>query len=222
MCIKKRFRTALEHHFATKEQIPIVLVALNGGPNTIKTLVEGIQHLRPLLLPPSYLPPTSPSYLPLLSPPPISPSYFPLHLLHFSHMKTGAKKKFPIIIVDKSGRACDAMAAFIKHKTDNTYSTPPPLLPSPLPRSLFHYSYDPTAEILIVFQTTQVGCLEPDARLHQRVAETRRVYSLDGGGDLFSIFSFSFFQIFRFVSFRFVLSFKFILLSSLETYPPYN
>eukprot|EP00026_Physarum_polycephalum_P001425 Phypoly_transcript_01426.p1 GENE.Phypoly_transcript_01426~~Phypoly_transcript_01426.p1 ORF type:complete len:856 (+),score=89.64 Phypoly_transcript_01426:115-2682(+) len=65
------FRTALEHHFATKAQIPIVLVALNGGPNTIKTLVEG------------------------------------------------ARKRFPIIIVDKSGRACDAMASFLKHKQDD-------------------------------------------------------------------------------------------------------
>jgi hypothetical protein len=40
-----RFRTALEHHFSTKDNIPIVLVALNGGPNTIKTLVEGINTL---------------------------------------------------------------------------------------------------------------------------------------------------------------------------------
>jgi len=70
------FRTALEHHFATKDKIPIVLVALNGGPNTIKTLVEG------------------------------------------------ARKGFPIIIVDKSGRACDAMVSFLKYKLDNKRHKP--------------------------------------------------------------------------------------------------
>jgi hypothetical protein len=66
------FRSSLEKHFTTFERgVPLVLVALNGGPNTIKTLVEG------------------------------------------------ARQNFPIIIVDQSGRACDAMAAFLRNKADN-------------------------------------------------------------------------------------------------------
>lgn len=37
----------------------------------------------------------------------------------FWFLSPGARKNFPIIIVDQSGRACDAMAAYIKHKEDN-------------------------------------------------------------------------------------------------------
>jgi hypothetical protein len=33
----------------------------------------------------------------------------------------GAKQHFPIIIVEQSGRACDAMAAFLKNKLDKNY-----------------------------------------------------------------------------------------------------
>jgi len=44
------FRTALEHHISTQLKIPIVLVALNGGPNTITTLVEGARKQFPILI----------------------------------------------------------------------------------------------------------------------------------------------------------------------------
>ncbi len=33
----------------------------------------------------------------------------------------GAKKKFPIVIVEGSGRASDAMASYIRHMNDKIY-----------------------------------------------------------------------------------------------------
>lgn len=41
LLIVDRFRSSLEHYFTMEARVPLVLVALNGGPNTIKTLVEG-------------------------------------------------------------------------------------------------------------------------------------------------------------------------------------
>eukprot|EP00026_Physarum_polycephalum_P000719 Phypoly_transcript_00720.p1 GENE.Phypoly_transcript_00720~~Phypoly_transcript_00720.p1 ORF type:complete len:1269 (+),score=165.16 Phypoly_transcript_00720:288-4094(+) len=62
-----RFRTKFEDYISRKMKIPMVLVAINGGPGTVETVFEGIT------------------------------------------------RKFPIIIVEGSGRASDAMAAYVKH-----------------------------------------------------------------------------------------------------------
>lgn len=68
-----KFRTELEDFFSREWHVPLVLVAINGGPGTLQTVAEG------------------------------------------------AQKKFPIIIVEGSGRASDAMASYLRNAQDSKY-----------------------------------------------------------------------------------------------------
>jgi len=64
------FRSHLEDYVSREWKVPLVLVAVNGGPGTLQTVAEGVE------------------------------------------------KQFPTIIVDGSGRACDAMSSYLRNKLD--------------------------------------------------------------------------------------------------------
>ncbi len=39
---KKSYRTAIENHLKDDWNIPVVLIAINGGPGTFQTVLEGV------------------------------------------------------------------------------------------------------------------------------------------------------------------------------------